>query len=383
MKPNELEVLPLKMESLYLDLQNRVMSDVIRRIKKNSSITATADYQINRLVQQGISTKEINEQIRKSLNYSEKEYKIMLDEVITKDYIEKKSIYEKADEDFIPFAKNEVMQQQVLAIQIQTNKELSNISNSLGFAIKQNGKTIFRPLAEYYQKNVDSAIMDIITGSFSYNDSITRIVREMTNSGLRTIDYGTGATNRINVAARRATMTGVGQLSNYISTTNALKLGTNFFEVTRHEGARPDHQKWQGKVYTYEQLQSVCGLGTGGGLGGWNCRHSYFPFIPGIDERIYTDKELKELNQVENTPKIYNSVGYTRYDALQRQRTLESNMRIQREKIALYKQAESNDLVLVEKMKYNSLMGEYKRFSDSMGLKLQTERIKLDGLGRL
>lgn len=383
MKPNELETLPLKMESLYLDLQNRVMSDVIRRVKKNSSITATADYQINRLVQQGLSTKEINEQIRKSLNYSEKEYKLMLDEVITKDYIEKKSIYEKADSEFIPFAKNEVLQQQVLAIQIQTNKEFANISNSLGFVVKQNGKTIFRPLAEYYQKNLDSAIMDIATGSFSYNDSITRIVREMTNSGLRTIDYGTGATNRVNVAARRAAMTGVGQLTNYISTTNALKLNTNFFEVTRHEGARPDHQKWQGKVYTYEQLQSICGLGTGGGLGGWNCRHSYFPFIPGIDERLYTDKELKELDQVENTPKIYNSVGYTEYDALQRQRALESSMRIQREKIALYKQADTEDLVLVEKMKYNSLMGEYKRFSNSMGLKLQTERIKLDGLGRL
>lgn len=71
--------------------------------------------------------------------------------------------------------------------------------------------------------------------------------------------------------------------------------------MTAHGGARPEHAEWQGKVYSrsgkskkYPSLVDKTGYGTGPGLGGWNCRHSMFPFYEG-STRAYTDEELEEL----------------------------------------------------------------------------------------
>lgn len=81
-----------------------------------------------------------------------------------------------------------------------------------------------------------------------------------------------------------------------------MKCGCDLVEVTAHAGARPEHQLWQGKVYSrsgtskkYPGLKEATGYGTGPGLGGWNCRHSFFPYFEDISERAYTDKELEEL----------------------------------------------------------------------------------------
>lgn len=156
----------------------------------------------------------------------------------------------------------------------------------------------------------------------------------MTNSGLRQIDYASGRANRIDVAARRAVMTGVSQLSGKISEMNAEKLGTEHFEVEWHAGARPTHAVWQGRVYSKEELTTVCGLGTVTGLLGANCYHMYYPFVPGISVRNWTDEWLEEQNRKENTPKSFNGKEYTLYEAKQRQRQMETCMRAQRERLS-------------------------------------------------
>ncbi len=62
----------------------------------------------------------------------------------------------------------------------------------------------------------------------------------------------------------------------------------------------------------------------------WNCYHDYLPFVPGASVRTYSDEQLERLNAAENEPKVYYGKEYTTYEALQRQRQLETNMRAQR-----------------------------------------------------
>lgn len=119
------------------------------------------------------------------------------------------------------------------------------------------------------------------------------------------LQNASGHSNRIDVAVRRAVLTGLNQLTGQVQETNAEKLGAEKFEVTWHSTARPTHQPWQGRVYTKEELVSVCGLGEVDGLKGANCRHDYFPFIEGISERVYTDEQLEEMNRKENEKKSY------------------------------------------------------------------------------
>ncbi|MDF2485843.1 MAG: hypothetical protein K0R46_2011 [Herbinix sp.] len=382
--PPELERMPLELERRILELQQRTMEDVIRRIKINDEVTRSADWQIYRMVQMGQSTEYMQQQIRQYLKLSEAEVDNLYKGAIESGYTRDKEIYEKIGAEFIPFKENKELQQLIGSVIQQTKSQMINITQTLGFAIEMQGKLVFTPLSEYLQKTLDTAVLEVASGTFDYNSTLKRVVAEMTKSGLRTVDYSNGWTNRIEVAARRALMTGVTQVTEHINERNASELGTDKFEVSCHSGARPSHAEWQGRVYSKKQLVDICGLGSGDGLMGWNCYHSYYPFIEGISERQYTDEQLKEMNTKESKPREFNGKEYNAYEATQRQRQLESLMRIQRQKIKLLDNggADPDDLQNAQ-IKYQSTMRQYKIFSNEMKLPQQKERIYLDGLGKV
>ena len=246
------------------------------------------------------------------------------------------------------------------------------------------GKRVFTPFAEYYQKYVDTAIQDVVTGGTDYNSAIRKVVTQMTNSGLRVVDYASGHTNRADVAARRAVLTGVNQITAQVSEHNAEKLDTEYFEVSWHPCARPDHQTWQGRVFSKKELGTVCGYGTVTGLCGANCRHTFHPFIPGVSERLYPDDWLEEQNKREAQTKEWNGKQLNAYEQTQQQRKMETAMRAQRQKIRLLEEAGADkDDIMLEKAKYQGQLNEYKQFSKKMGLVEQRERIYQDGLGKV
>ncbi len=379
------EQLSRKIADNYSELEERIMQDIIRRIQKTGKITSTADWQINRLRILGYSSENIENMIKDALSKSYPEMFELYDKVIDWEYVRNKDIYEQVNAEFIPFEENEELQQITDTLIKQSGADLENITQSLGFYLDYgNGNRVMTPLSQVYGKYLDAACLDIVSGAFDYNSVLRRVVTQLTNSGLRTIDYASGYSSRVEVAARRAVMTGISQLTGKISETNAEKLGTEHFEVAWHSGARPTHAVWQGKVWTKQQLTTVCGLGNVTGLLGANCYHEYYPFIPGISERNWTDEWLEEQDRKENTPKEFRGKEYTVYEAKQRQRQMETAMRAQRQKVQLLKAggADSDDVMLA-RCKYQGQLDEYARFSNKMGLKQERERIYLDVRGRV
>lgn len=379
------EQLSRQIERNYSDLEMRIMQDIVRRIKKAGKITSTADWQINRLRILGNSSEDIEKMLKEALNASYPQMFELYDKVIDWEYVRNKDIYEQINAEFIPYEENDELQQITNALIQQTDADLRNITQSLGFYLDYGGgKPVLTPLAEVYQKYLDSACLDIVSGAFDYNSVLRRVVTQLTNSGLRQINYASGRANRVDVAARRAVMTGITQLTGHISDYNAEKLYTEFFEVAWHSGARPTHAVWQGKVWSKKQLITVCGLGTVTGLEGVNCYHERYPFIPGISERNWTDEWLEEQNRKENTPKEFNGKEYTLYEAKQRQRQMEAAMRAQREKVQLLKDGDADpDDVMLARAKYQGQLNEYSRFSRKMGLKEERERIYYDMRGHI
>lgn len=375
---------PLELEKLVRSAGTRIMSDIIRRVRDCSEITRTADWQVDRLNQLGESKKHIKSTIQKALKLSDEQIEEMCKNAAESAHAYNKELYKATGKDYIPYAENAFLQQITAAAAAQTKDEFKNLTGSLGFAVKRGGLTVFKPIAKYYQSTLDNAVADITSGAFDYNTVIKRTVEEMTRSGLRTVDYASGHSNRIDVAVRRAVLTGLNQLTGQVQEANAEKLGAEKFEVTWHSTARPTHQPWQGKVYTKEELVSVCGLGEVDGLKGANCRHDYFPFIEGISERVYTDEQLEEMNRKENEKKAYGSKEYTAYEATQRQRYLETAIRAQRQKIKLLQEGNaSDDDIISAKCKYQKLSQEYTNFSKAMDLPQERSRIYSDGLGKV
>ena len=385
MKDDYKNKLASKIASRYQDLEERIMQDIVRRIMKAGEITSTADWQINRLRILGYSSEDIEKEIKKALNASYPEMFELYDKVINWEYVRNKDIYEQINAEYIPFEENGQLKQITEAIIDQSFDDLENVTNSLGFYLDYgNGQKVLTPLSQVYTKYLDAACYDIVTGAFDYNSVLRRVVTQLTNSGLRQIDYSSGRANRVDVAARRAIMTAVSQITGKISEYNAQKLGTEYFEVEWHAGARPTHAVWQGRVWSKEQLYSVCGLGTVTGLLGVNCYHTYHLFFPGLSERNWTDDWLEEQNRKENEPREFLGKEYTLYEAKQRQRQMETAMRAQREKVKLLQAGGADqDEVILHKAKYQGQLNEYSRFCRKMSLTEERERIYLDMMGKI
>lgn len=383
MTQGELEKLSIRICEIQSDMEERIMEDLVRRIKINGFSTASADWEVERLRQLGKSEHDIKIWVREALQTTDEEIDRIFGDEVYEQYMGQQKAYKMSGQRQIPFEENRELQSVISAVEAQTRGTFKNLTGSMGFAVRNpaTGEISYTPLGEYYQQVLDSAMLDIRSGAFTYNQVLTRVINEMTNSGIRWIDYSSGVHNRVDVAARRAVMTGFRQIQGKINEQVARALGTDTYEVTYHVGARPTHQDWQGRVWTMKQLQEVCGLGSVSGLHGANCYHDYNPFIKGVSVRTYSDKQLAQMMQEENTPKTYNGREYTTYEALQRQRHMETNMRKTRQEINLLKKGEADEeTITLKQAKYQIQMNRYADFSDKMKLPRQLDRVYQDGL---
>jgi hypothetical protein len=399
-KSDELELFPKNIEEIYAGLENDIMNDIIRRIAETGEITRTADWQLNRLYNMGADKTDIRKHIQEALNLSDTEIEQLYTDTLKEGYLRDESLYQAVGQEFIPFEENMALQQLIEATKQQTAKQLKNITRTMGFAVKQpNGRKTFKTVDDYFKDTMDNAVMHVLNGTFDYNSIIRKVTDEMTRSGVRSINYDSGLSTRIDVAARRAILTGVNQVTSKINSDNMQKLDTEFVETSWHSTARPTHQVWQGRVFywdranpnaekieagvLYKSFIRETGYGEVDGLCGANCRHTFYPFIPGISVRTYTDEQLEELNRQENEKKEYNGKEYNKYEATQYQRRLETSMRKYRQDISLLKQsglADDSDEVIAAKCKYQTLSRKYSDFSKKMGLREHRDRINADGL---
>lgn len=383
MTQGELEGIPVRICEICSDTEKRIMEDIVRRIRINGFSTASADWEVERLQQLGKSEADIKTWVREALQTTDEEIDKIFGDEIYEQYTGQQKAYRMSGKEQVPFEKNRELQSLIEAAKDQTKGTLKNLTGSMGFAQRDpaTGEIFYTPIGEYYQKVLDSAMLDIGSGTFTYQQVLERVIKEMTDSGVRWIDYASGIHNRVDVAARRAVMTGFRQIQGKINEQAARELQTDTYEVSYHVGARPSHQEWQGKIWTMKQLQDICGLGSVSGLHGANCYHDYNAFIPGISVRTYTDRQLARMIQEENTPKQYSGREYTTYEALQRQRRMESNMRKTRQEINLLKKGKADEeSITLKQARYRIQMNRYIDFSDKMKLPQQLDRIYQDGV---
>lgn len=383
--PDYLESAPDPIVKIYADLEAEILKDICRRIALSGEVTESAIAQIKILQERGADLKDIEKFIRNALKLSEKE----LDELFQKAVDRNKKYYdkliEKAD---IVKADYKGLDAELDIIKRQTHEDLVNLTQSLGFAIRVGREVEFLPIAKAYQKVLDDASMQVMSGAVDYSTAIRGAVKRLTDSGLQWVDYSTGWHNRVDVAARRAVMTGVSQLSSKYAEQTAEILDTDYREVTAHVGARDtgvgwqNHKNWQGKVYSvkagdkYPSIYEVCGWGMVDGLEGANCRHHHFPFVDGVSERTYTEEQLENIDP---PPFKYQGREYTAYEATQKQRQIETAMRKCKRDILGYKAAGLETDAEDASIKLRRLSQEYKSFSKAAGLRKQPERARVQG----
>ena len=375
---------PEPLVKLYEELEEDLLAYICEQFKRSGEANETSLEYIRVLQRRGLPLKEIENRIREATGLSKRALNKIFDGAINRNQTYFDDVLNKMK---LLFSKTrrKAMESEINAIVAQAG-EMFNITQTLGFAIRNpDGTVSFSPIAEAYQKVLNKAEVAVWSGGMDYNSAIQRAVRELTDSGIQVVDYATGYHERVDVAVRRAVMTGITQISAKYSDALMEEIDTPYLEVTAHRGARDidgpngweNHKAWQGRIYSkkdgdiYPNVYKVCGLGDVTGLCGANCRHHYFSFVPDVMEPTYTEEELAALDP---PPFTFEGREYTAYQATQKQRQIERALRNIKRRMIGMKAAGQNDAYKAAAIKMKRLDEEYAAFSKAADLKLQRER---------
>lgn len=289
--PEYLQSVGVDIENLFYDAETDILIDIARRIRENDfKMTATAEYQVQKLKALGLATKTINDILAEALNTSNEKIEEIMQESIYKAIRSDMYIYEAAGLDVSGISYKE----QILKGTNAAKGEIKNLCKTTA----QLGTNKFIEL-------LDKAYLQASSGAFSYDMAISNVINDLAANGLGMIEYPTGTRRRIDTVARTAVRTAVNQSALKCQEDVMDEMDVNLVETSSHLGARPSHAEWQGRIFwrlkpygNYENFKEATGYGTGAGLGGWNCRHSFYPYFPGLSERTYQHYRKKENEEV-------------------------------------------------------------------------------------
>lgn len=382
--PELLDALPEELAKLYRGLEDTLLDEICSRLKAADQLNEVTVQDIRALRSHGIDLKEIEKAIRQTSGISEQKLNKLLDDVVERN---QKYYTEIIDLAHVTQPETLVDAATVDTIRRQTLDTFRNLTASMGFLVDA-GRTMLPP-AKAYQWALDNAVMQIQSGAISYNQAIKTAVKELADSGLKVVDYESGHRDQIDVAARRAVMTGVNKICAKYTEQSAEYLETPYFEVSAHARARDvpgpspwsSHKDWQGKVYSihsgdiYPNIYEVCGLGYVDGLEGANCRHKMFSWVEGVSERTYTDEQLAHID--DGLGCTFDGKKYTAYEATQMQRRVERQIIKQKRFVTAYKASGQMNEYHAAKAKLTRLNSKYKAFSEAAKLPLQWKRTKV------
>jgi hypothetical protein len=319
---SQLEDAGQRAAELYEQTERTILNDMARRISRNGNqMTATAEWQALRAKEINDMRHDIEAEMARIYRQNESNLIEIFDEAATRSLAADNELLKEYDlpVPLPPLRANNALQAILRAGIAKTLGEFQNLT-----------RTTANTATKQFEGALDLAYNQVLSGGFTYQQAIKQAIKALSEQGLAVIEYPTGHRDYLDVAVRRATMTGVNQTVSLVQIDNGVQLGLDIVEVTAHAGARPDHAIWQGKRFSvsgrtkgYKSLAGGTGYGTGAGLCGWNCRHSFFPVLAD-SQPTNTARQINDLN---HKTVRYNGQIMDIYTATQQQRHIERNIR--------------------------------------------------------
>lgn len=369
--PEQIDGLQVAFDRLTDPVSEYLIKDIARRVQEAGQMTSTAAYQAYRLQVLGKSLPDIQEQIALLLSVSADQAAEIIRAAAEYGY--------NLDADrlgsSVSFADNVHAQQVTDAAVKLARRDLTNITQTIGFAVGKRGEN----LTSAYERAMDFAFMQVSTGAADYNTAIRRACAGLVRDGIQQIDYESGRYATLEVAARRNLMSTMGNAVNEITQRNHDDMGADGWEIDAHSNSAPDHEPIQGKQYSdaeFERLNRslVRPIGT------LNCGHNASPIIMGVHEPLYTAAELRKMRSDNAKGVKYEGREFaSMYEATQYQRRIERAIRAQRRRIWTATPDKEQD----EKSRLRALQSEYRRFSSAVNLRTEEERLYARGVPRI
>lgn len=297
-----------------------IIGDAARRIAKMGRITDTAQWQLQKLQEMSAYHDRVLSELSKITRLGKETLLDLFDEAARKTLESDDKIYRAAGLTPVPLRENPFMQSLLWSMHARTEGTFQNLTG-----------TTAQTATRQFERILDEGHLRMSSGAFTYQDVVKWGVRELSENGIASVRYPSGHIDYADVAYRRATMTGLNQAGLKLQEQRLKEMDADYVETTAHAGARPSHQEWQGEVFqlkgkskVHRNFYEATGYGTGSGLGGWNCRHGFYPYYPGLSEPAHTKAQLDEMNHASVT---YKGEKLSMYDATQKQRSIERQIR--------------------------------------------------------
>ena len=322
--PSYLDQMPDAFVQLWQQVEDAILQDVARRIGKMDAVTPTANWQLWRYQQTEAVRNDVVKLLAKYTGKSETAIRKLLLQTATEALEREDAIYYHYDMEPPPFEESAALNNLLDAGARQTCGTWQNLT-----------ATTANTVTGAFERTLDAAWLKVSTGAFDYKTAVKQAVDSLADD-MPMVTYPSGHKDSIEVAARRAVLTGVNQTTGKLQVARMDEMGCEFVETTAHGGARPSHAEWQGRRFHrggavdykgkhYPDFEAATGYGTGAGLCGWNCRHTFFAVFPELgDPPQWTQEQLRELNARDIE---WNGKKYTAYEISQMQRARERNVR--------------------------------------------------------
>ena len=371
--PEFLHEAPEGLLELYRETEEAILADMARRLSTYDFYIPAAQWQKRKLEAMGMMESEINRRLSQLTGRSLEEIKELMKEAGMETIANDDRIHSLAGKKCPPLEASPSLIAVMNSGYRRTAKAFRNLTRSTAAnASKQ------------FSKILDQAYMQVISGAFDTETAIRNAIKALAEKGIDSVRYPSGRVDSMEVAVRRAIVTGINQTAGDMQLARAEDVDSEYVETTAHAGARPEHEVWQGKVFKlhdeepgYPNFYEATGYGTGPGLCGYNCRHNFHPFYPGLSTPAYSDEMLAEYIAKDY---LYNGKKYTEYEVSQMQRYYE---RARRRWKRAYLMQEAAGLDTTESsVKMRSYMEKLKNLEEQTGMPSQHNRMIVAGFGK-
>ena len=403
MNEETIELLVERLASRIYKANEFFLIKIGESVKKIRGLTPTQAHQLIQILKYNGNYEEIVNEILRLTNLNIQDIDAIFNEMAKKNYEFAEQFYKYRGVEYVPYNQNKALIRQVNALASITKQEMFNYARAtnLGYSIKDlQGNVKFVGLKETYDRILDTAVLNVGTGVDTFDNAMSKIMKEVGGSGLKTVDYASGRSIRLDSMARMHLKGALRTLHNEIQKQVGEEFGANMIEISVHEHPAEDHlvqghqflieefnklqngqqaKDLEGEVYTLDHNDD----GKFRPISTMNCYHYVFYGIVGVSKPNYSKQELDEIIKNNEKGAIIDGKHYTNYEITQLQRSFERKIRKQKDIQILAKESGNKELVKESQDRITQLTHKYKQLSDVSGLPTRMDRLKVSQYRRI
>lgn len=395
-----------------------ILKRIGESVKKIGTLSQSEAEELKVMIMYGGDYDKMVSRLSEITNINEKEIYEIFDEVAKKEYGYAKKFFDYKDMSYIPYEET-ALKNQVDALAKITADKYKNFSNTslIGFnAFDETGNLIFKDLKETYIDIMDQAILNVGQGKQTFDEAMYDTLLQLAKSNLQTVEYESGATRSLDSTVRMNLKDGLMNLHNTIQEEVGREFKADGVEITVHENPAPDHADVQGRQFSidkydengklikkgeFEKLQSTGHAKDYKGhevdmrtyskkghmsfrpISMYNCYHTVYSIVLGVNDPQYSNKQLEEMKEESNSKVNFEGKDYTKYQCTQLQRRLESEIRKSKNEQILGKSSNNTELIQKSQERITKLTKKYRDLSKISELPEYMERMRVSGYRRV